>query len=147
MAEPGAPGDCPRDTQFYVCQLSGFRGCCSYDPCSSTKGCSDLESPRQSAAGSSLSLSSTSYQISSTAIEVGVPSATINPEPAPKDVGVSSPKHLGIIIGTATGGGTLLIILVALVIFWQKKKKHRGTDDNHAGQCCCASPFHSYHAD
>ncbi|KAI3331245.1 hypothetical protein F4824DRAFT_504270 [Ustulina deusta] len=36
---------CPIGTLFYVCQLNGFRGCCSVDPCSTTDSCPDTQAP------------------------------------------------------------------------------------------------------
>lgn len=34
---------CQIGTLFYVCQLNGFYGCCSVDPCSNTDGCPDTQ--------------------------------------------------------------------------------------------------------
>ena len=38
---------CAPGTQFYVCNLNNFRGCCSVDPCALTEGCPDNQSGGQ----------------------------------------------------------------------------------------------------
>ncbi|KAL1954229.1 hypothetical protein VTO42DRAFT_1509 [Malbranchea cinnamomea] len=36
---------CPPNTNFYICQLNNFRGCCSVDPCALSEGCPDKQAP------------------------------------------------------------------------------------------------------
>ncbi|KAI0550146.1 hypothetical protein F4679DRAFT_583882 [Xylaria curta] len=132
MAELRSTGECPQNTQFYVCQLSGFRGCCHYDPCDSRQGCSDssdssdLSDVMQSEASSTVATtsiplpSSTSrWNPPTSTTGPGVPSATRGS----KDTQNGSSGHVPIIIGTVTAGGAILIIVIAFILLRRRKKR------------------------
>ncbi|KAI0836090.1 hypothetical protein F5Y06DRAFT_298810 [Hypoxylon sp. FL0890] len=108
-----ATDDCPNGA-FYVCQLSGFRGCCHYDPCNTKDGCVDNSDPSYNGTSISSTIASTaSISSMSSASSMSSPSETVDDSQStviPTDArSINTP----LVIGLSIGATVAILILVS----------------------------------
>ncbi|KAH6646835.1 hypothetical protein BKA67DRAFT_580689 [Truncatella angustata] len=121
--------ECPANSQFYVCSLNNFNGCCSTDPCSSVEGCP--ESSRSSS--TSLALPSTttlsaistwiepiSTKTATTAPATSMPHSATATTPAASDTSPEPPATSLLSLIIAVGA---LAILVLALLGWIFRKR------------------------
>ncbi|KAI1119353.1 hypothetical protein F5Y14DRAFT_395001 [Nemania sp. NC0429] len=130
---------CPTGTLFYVCQLNGFRGCCSVDPCSTKDSCPDAQAtsairtatqPVETSGSISLQRTSTRDITSDRPLPTTTSSSRAAPSSsstAPTQQGGTqgSPRpRYDLAIGVGLGVASFIVLaLVCIYLFWKKYRQ------------------------
>lgn len=120
--------DCPTSTQFYVCSLNHFQGCCSTDPCNVAAGCPDggtLYSSTILPLSSSIALASSAWAVPlSTKTSTGAiwtPASTNLSGTSTPASGASSGPPVTSILGFSVALGALGLLVLALISWILRK--------------------------
>ncbi|KAF9892826.1 hypothetical protein FE257_000415 [Aspergillus nanangensis] len=131
---------CPiTGTQWYVCSLGDYRGCCSVDPCIAGGCPDDAGKPMSSQTWVSTSTSTTSTSTSTSTVTTSTQATSTSTTILPTNPATSSPTagpvnteshhNNGALIGAVVGGVAGLVLLLGLVFFLMRRsrRKDRGS--------------------